>query len=315
MANSQINQFNNPAFLSKIQEKAFEYYKHNQLWEISQLADKLEEGLRANAALANSSPELYSSYLETLLWLRLASFAIYDNDTCLDLIKKHFLDAAKFGLDFNQLMNIKMYSIPDLAWPDFAQDCIRMLKENKQRIGSRPLEIQGEETPKAPAVQNWLMDYNRTFSIDKQSEIQRSQYLGQNPNTRDLVQQEKNYLMNLLKFYDNLKPLPPSMLGETPASSFQHPSAKQELPAAQAFPPYSSYSKIRPINPILPAEPEIPAPKPIFPQRNIYQEPEAPIRKPLSLKQDFFSEPPSPSQTQPRIEGNIIDLKNQLKDQ
>lgn len=283
MTQSNEQQLNNPALLEKIEDKAQEYINHGQTWEAKLLADKIESRVMSLPELAIKNPTTYNSYLQIILRLKLASFSVYDDVTCLNLIKTNFLDASKFGLDFNKLMNIKMYSIPVLVWPEFAQQCIGALKSNSQRIGQKPLEIKGEESPKAPIIQNWLSDYDRTYNIDKQTELQRSQYLAQSLNARNLNEQERNWLLQLLRFYDNLKPLPAAMLEEKPKEAKTPMPSAMPTPSVQPLPP-SSF--IKPVDQ------------------------SGPVKPPKT-----FSPPTYPAQGQPKIEGNIVDLKNHSDNQ
>lgn len=207
-------QLNNSNILFKAREKADEYLSRERAPEAKKLAGRIEAGLQAAPDLASSQPDLYRGYLRVILKLKLVAFSVYDNNTSLALIKNHFLSAAKLGIDLNETIDLKMYSLPAAAWDNFSQNCIRALKENQQRLGSKDIIIQGENNPVSPTISNWLRDYDRTFGSDKQSDINQRKYLSQNPNVKKLNDQEKNWLLNLLTFYDNLKPLPRNELSK-----------------------------------------------------------------------------------------------------
>jgi hypothetical protein len=163
-------------------------------------------------AMAASAPEIYSQYQKMIIYLRLVALMALDNNAVLELIQKNYLDSFDAGLDLNERMTGKMYSIPDLVWPEYAEQLAYALKQNIQKIGQKSLIISGETEPKTPTIQSWLSDYDRSLGPDLRSNIQQEEYLAKNPNAKLLSENEKAKLRNVLRFYNNLKPIPAAVI-------------------------------------------------------------------------------------------------------
>ena len=65
------------------------------------------------------------------------------------------------NIDINERMTGKLYMVPEMVWPEYAQATIEVLRQNIQPIGSRLLAISGEQTTHPPLIKYWLMDYDR----------------------------------------------------------------------------------------------------------------------------------------------------------
>ena len=171
------DQFSRPETLQAVKAEAFDLVDHLMVPESKKLAAQLEDRLKTMPTMAASAPEIYSRYQKMVIYLRLVALMALDNNTVLELIQKNYLDSFDAGLDLNERMTGKMYSIPDLIWPEYAEQLAYALKQNIQKIGQKPIIIKGETSPQAPTIQNWLADYDRTLGPDLKNDLEQEEYL------------------------------------------------------------------------------------------------------------------------------------------
>jgi len=318
------NQFNQ----EKFQEIAQEIIWTENISRARDLIIKIENLLKEKPDLLVSQPKLYQYCQDILIKLKFIALTTLPDQQVLVLIKEHLLNALKTGIDVSRILEINLRSRPVFARGEFKKGTRQALKENQQKIGSQSLTIKGKPTPQPPTLKNWLLDYDKETGTKKHSELEREQYLAQNPNVRKLEQTEKDLLRKVLKFYDNLKPIPVSQVAKwiktardkgliPPLEESEAEAVSPTLPPGAPPETFSPRPKIthpltprpladRPTPPStaqpIPAEPipqSPPEPEPVEPRpsrRDIYQEP--------------VVEPAKPGQVEPKIEGNVVDLKN-----
>jgi hypothetical protein len=195
-----------PAVFEKTKRAFLECQERALIPESHRFADLLDK--KIGITLQTTNPELYREYQEIIICLKFISLSLLDKKTLLSLVENHALDAFKNSIDLNERMTSRMYAIPELAWEDEQQEILEALKENTQKLGSQTITLKGDTVPVNPLVNNWLADYDRTFGPEKQDNIKQQQYFTQNPNAKLLKEEDKKLLVQLIKFYDNLKPLP-----------------------------------------------------------------------------------------------------------
>lgn len=344
-----------PQIYEEIKEAAFELVDHLMAPEARQIANELER--KIGPALQSEAPDLYRKYRQIVICLKFVGLITLDKETFLKLIQFNLLEALYNRIDINERMTGRMYILPAGAWLDETEQALKVLKQNNQWLGSQKIVLQGDSETSVPSIKNWLTDYDRTFGPEKHSALERQQYLAQNPNVRLLSPLEKNALQMLLRFYDNLKPIPIQTLNEyfaaagisdadfiaagqgetspdrsktTAGYSEEKPTVSRSVfeaaptslssapPAATSpfqpkeSPPYQSTPTAPP-----PSAPPAPAagPPPSNYQPPRYQPPARPdtYREPVAAE-DLAgpAKPPAklPQKPGPRIEGNIVDLKD-----
>jgi len=150
----------------------------------------------------------------------------------------------------------------------------------RQLIGAQPIKVADFEAPVHPSVKNWLKDYIQQKGAGYHSTMERSDYLYRNPHAQKLDGEDKRKLNQILKSYDENAPLSISLEG------------KEILFEEEASQKPVQPSPVGPLSPS-PLEPVETEPS----RRDIYQEP--------------IEEEPRPGQVEPRIEGNVVDLKGE----
>src|SRR4030042_5605202 len=166
-------QFIRPEALEAAKQEVFDLIEHLMVYEGRILADEIEQKLSAPGLQTRAPKEIYQQYQQLAIYLKLMATVSLDNNTVLDLIQNHYLDSLEAGIDMNERMNAKMYSLPTLAWTEYATQLIHALKQNTQPLGNQPIVIKGANEQTQPTVKNWLADYDQTYAPDKQTSIQR----------------------------------------------------------------------------------------------------------------------------------------------
>ncbi len=320
--NQLINQlteysFSNPELLAQIKAETEDLIDHLLAPEAWRMTLQLEQKLKELASQEVSQPQTFNQYGQILIKLKFVALFIWDNDTFFDLIRNQIVDILGSEIDINERMTGKVYIAPDLAWPGIAQQTIGALRQNSQPIGGQQLIIKGEPGPRPPLVKYWISDYERIFGIQKHSLIEQAQYFAQSQNYQNLNGPDKIKIGQLLKFLDNLKPLPlPRELAteedkellpliaqprQKGGEEFYFEREEKEIPELQ----YPQPSPPTPEQKITPSAPQAsPAtPPPSLPtQKDTFREPITP---------KDLTGPQAPQRPAPRLNGNIIDLKGQ----
>lgn len=298
-----------------LRQQALYLIDHLLAPEAYQIALSLEQKIDEFAAQAPFAPKIFAFYRKILIRLKFVSLMIWDNDIFFDLIKNHLADILGTEIDINERMTGKLYSVPDLAWPETAWQIIEALRQNSQSVGSQPLIIQGEPAPRPPLIKYWLLDYGRTLGSQRHENIERAQYFAKSRNYQNLNEADKIKVKQLLEFYDNLKPLP--LLPEEIAAEQETEEEYRPLIALPRQKGESDFYKQE-------EEPYYPAPQEPPPQK-IYKPPTpSPASPPPLPKKDTFREqvqdedlagPQAARRPAPKLDGNIVNLKDFKNDQ
>lgn len=333
IATTTEDQFLRQETFNAVKAEALDLIDHLMTPEARKLAEQIEDKLRVFPNLRLQSPEIYRQYAKLIVWLKITAIPSLDDDTVLRAVKFCFMDSFDAGLDLNDRMTGKMYSIPDLIWPDFALKLIGALKENTQKLGGQMITVSGETSAAPPTISNWLSDYDRTMGPEKHSPAQQQDYLFSNQNATRLNQQERAKLTNLIKFYNALKPFSIKAITETikkmglaeelgiesegdePIQEIPRPSAflqqayeqensETEAPPVNASPEPASSNQSQPRAPQPPPRPAVQPPRQTQ-ASDSYREPVA--------EQDLAGpiKPAPPAlKPGPRMQGNVVDLKD-----
>lgn len=277
--------------LKIIQEKAKPIFEHLQRKKALEWARQLE---RPVADLEMTDQSLFAQYQQLITQLKwVACPLIKDDQEFLELIEKYFLEGLVLDVNLIDLVTTKLELQFGVDLKETIDEILSALRKNKQRLGSQPISIKGESAPVRPWVRNWLNDFIGSVKVKNPSQVEKADYLFNNQNAKNLSESDRETLGNLLTFYNTFKlytdglivrekgaPARPSPLA-TPSPSLSQPAT---LPAQPS-----------PIRPLPPSPPEPSKPEePV--RRDIYQEP--------------IGEEPRPGQVEPKIEGNVVDLKN-----
>jgi len=347
---SELNQssFNNPELLAKIKTEAQDLIEHISAPEASRMARELERKLNELAALQVSAPQIFVQYQMLLIRLRFLSLANWSDAVYFDLIKNHLSHILGSDINISDRMTGKLYMIPESVWPDVAEQTLEALRQNIQPVGSRQLIIAGEQNTHPPLIKYWLLDYDRHLGKQRHENIERAKYFTDSRNYLALNDLDKLKIQQLLEFYDGLRPLPlpeeelrrpreegtpavaiPRQRGEEgefdfreeeeptfpypgqeaePSAAAYQPPATKSAPANQSSPRPSAPPSGLPTNqpaspaPSRPSAPPPPPPPPSVPQqKDTYRE---------QVETADMAGPQAPSKPAPKLNGNVINLKD-----
>jgi len=169
-----------------------------------------------------------------------------------------------------------------------------------QDITSRPIKLPDSDMAKLPNIRNWITDYRHFLANSPGQEIPlvRTKYLYDSPNGKSLSEKERMIVGAMLKSYDEYTRLPFSqetgrlMTEKIEAGTIQEPPQVQ---APQNTPPQPSISP-RPIPTLIQTPPAA------------NQNSNSTYREKVS--DEDMSGPQMPKKPEPRLDGNIINLKD-----
>ncbi|MDB4940404.1 MAG: hypothetical protein JWO40_829 [Candidatus Doudnabacteria bacterium] len=149
-------------------------------------------------------PQLYESYQNYWVKLAFATFVLLESVDQDSLLKTRFLNAVNEGINPDDLIK-QFYNFYESD--EFVKQVFRSLavdlEQNTEQFGAMPIEIEGRKM--LPTLKYWIMDYSKFPSkVAKRGSIERLNYINQSSNTRSLPQMQRQTLLRILKFYDDL---------------------------------------------------------------------------------------------------------------
>lgn len=232
--------------------------------------------------------------------------------------------------DASELMNkIAIIAVSDShAQPIIKKPFRLAVQENKevlnQILTTDPIKIAEFEQPVRPTIKNWLSDYIKHKGTGYHDELERSDYLYKSLNAINLPGEERAKLAKILRAYDEDSEVPIS--SENKLILIEELAKKEAppLPKAVTPTPAPTPSPVQPPStpppPATPTPQPPPAPRPIVPPPT---PPPTPTSLPPSLPRtdpDTYREPVSEedlegplkplTKPQPKLNGNVVDLKN-----
>ncbi|OGZ37996.1 MAG: hypothetical protein A3A94_01445 [Candidatus Portnoybacteria bacterium RIFCSPLOWO2_01_FULL_43_11] len=290
-------QLKDPTIFEKIRRLTEDIVWHILTKEAYNLALNLEKSLEA-ANLKAIAPKLTQEYESIIIRLKLTALPMLSDEESVKIVREHFLEGLGPEIDIKNRLTAKLFSLPLTPRDEIRQELQIAIQDNRQRIGSL-------------AISQWLTDYNNFSHPDQRTNISPREYLLQSRQVSGLSEEDKNKLYTLFHVYDHLL-LVTSIMSEEemneiiknslpsdvkkPVSPLQ--KVPSPLPKTKTLPPPAQPPSTIP-SPSQPLKSSIPPyqfPKPTFSGRDLYKEP--------------IEEPPMPGRVEPRIEGNIVDLKN-----
>ncbi len=195
--------------------------------EIKEFLDYFSEKLNLEGrAIETANPTLYEKYQSYWVLLAFKVFSAIESADQENLLKTRFLSAIQVGFDPEQLIrdyfsNYQNMELIQETFKAFAKN----LEQNNEQFGNIPIEIEGRKL--LPTLKYWLSDYSKFPSkVAHRGSIERLNYINQSVNTRALPQTQRQLLLKILKFYDDLinptRPIPKIQ----PPAGFTRPIAK-----------------------------------------------------------------------------------------
>ncbi|MBI4262140.1 hypothetical protein HY624_01290 [Candidatus Uhrbacteria bacterium] len=157
--------------------------------------------------------EQYESILLRLEWHRLF---LLDDEAVDALLRTSLLRSLRAHMLVRDAIDWRFRFYLDLM--QFGKErkkIVQSIRENRELIGSTPLQVAGEEAnTQPPTAKQWLNEYERSFERGKvRSKVDRVTFVNTNMNTRRLNTQERTLLLDLLDLYDGIV-FPPEVYEE-----------------------------------------------------------------------------------------------------
>ena len=299
-------QLKDPVVAEKIKKLAGDIIRHMMTKEAYNLFLNLEKSLAA-VNLKTAFPKLAQEYERLVIQLKLTALPMLNNEETVRVIKEHFLESLevnifngfKVNIDIENRLTAKLFSIPLTPRDDLRQGLQSAVQNNQQKIG-------------ALTISQWISDYNNFSHPDQRTNISPREYLLSSRQVSGLSEEDKNKLYTLFHVYDHLLLVTPVMseeemreiIGSPARSPVQKPMPTK--PEKQALPLTAQPHPLPPL-PVRPPMP--PSTQPPPPLSSAYES-----RRTIRLRDDRYLEPieemSRPKQTEPRIEGNVVDLKS-----
>jgi|GEM_PF-5010925 len=214
-------------------------------------ARKLESRSRE---IADSSPEIYKQYEKLAAQLKFIALPFLTDEQIFDLIEKHSLKVIRAGIDIKRKISAYLTSRSVFVRDQIKRNILASLKRNQEKLENKTL---GE----------WLLAYDKFAGARRNTSIERTKFLTQDPEAKNLSEESKQHLSKILELYDNLKitiPLPVIGVSEITLKEY-FSELNVPLPTIAPMP-------IKPIIPIKPikakeSKPKQPEIKPTPPPR------------------------------------------------
>lgn len=295
--------------LKRLQEKAFPIFEYLQRKDALELVRQLE---KLAPGLAPTNPGIQKEFQKLIAQLKWVACPIIQNDQeFFDLIKNHLLEGLELDVDLSDLVTDKIALQFGIDERESFSGVVSAIRANEQEIGSQPITIQGQTLSVRPSIKNWLLDFIKSTASQYPTKMEESNYLFSNPNAKNLSEKEKTILGKVLDFYDNFKTVADQWAIEEREGQIVSPPAERPAPSptpGPSPPPVEKPATWKPsfqeearLPPTPPAPPAAPPPAPPPPEsKDVYKEP---------ISQEDVAGPPGARRVEPRIQGNIVDLK------
>lgn len=171
------------------------------------LAEDLRRLLKEDERENNLTEEEKANYKNFLARLQLQALSLFSEEEIAEFFKKNFLKMANDPeISLYDRFKSKQLAMPYEFAEDFLLQIIEALRKNEETIGKERIFVSGNPEPQVPTAANWLLDYDRTYGTEPQSDLTWLEYINSGANANRLGAKEKETLRKLLKFYEFLKP-------------------------------------------------------------------------------------------------------------
>jgi len=301
--------------LKIIREKAEPIFEHLQRKKALDWARQLEKG---TASLEKSDPGLFSQFQKLIAQLKwVACPLIKDEREFANLVRQHSLEALSLDFSLVGLATAKFELLFGVNLRENITGLLSALKANQQLIGTQPIKIRGESNPVQPTIENWLIDFLAETKTKNPTQVEEADYLFNNQNAKNLSEEERKKLGKLLTFYNTFKlyadglllrekefqsaksteSRPTPAVGRQPGQAMPRPTPAKAKSAEASRPAQPKITQVKPAAPAKPAEPKTA-------EQDAYREP---IEESTSEPESATESEPS----EPKIDGNVVDLKGQ----
>jgi len=208
--------------------------------ECKDLANYIGTVLQDYSGQLQANPQMFDTY--QAYWHRLAfrGFINLPANIKSDLLQRRVLFAVSKGFDPDYFIFKYFDVIGDSAQVrNIFAGFVKLLEQNTETLGGASLTI--EDKKYLPQLKNWILDYAKYPSLNaRRGSIDRLNYINQSPNVRALTQGQRQVLLRVLKFYDDLlNPEQPALVQDQEDPVYDvvpRPKQNAEVPGQFAVP-------------------------------------------------------------------------------
>lgn len=187
-----------------LKQEADEQLASGYMADQSDLVNYISESLVNHPQLAAQNPKRYDELQKYWAFLAFAALPSYKRADQANLLQKRLLYAMQKGYDPDDFLR-EFYSIYESY--DFIKDQFQTyakdLEANTETFGTQPIDVEGKRV--VPQLKNWILDYAKfPQKVARRGTVERLNYTNQSVNTKSLPQGQRQLLMTVLKFYDDL---------------------------------------------------------------------------------------------------------------
>lgn len=192
--------------LGDFKQQALDAISYFDIKEAREAARELEFQLKKLSEKSGSEKEV-QEYSSLLIRLKLLTLPLLRDEEANRLVKEKVIEILNDSdMDLAERIETRQLTVPSLLrYEAVNQPIIEAIHHNEETVGKERIFVSGNPEPQVPTVANWLLDYDRTYGTEPQSDLVWLEYVNSGANASRLGAKEKETLRKLLKFYEFLK--------------------------------------------------------------------------------------------------------------
>lgn len=196
----------NNIVLEQLKQQAQKVISYLEIKEAHDLAKEIEFQLKKGEESGNKIDE-NEELSKILVRLKMLRLALLKDEEVPQLIKENVMEMLNDpDLDLVERIEARQLTVPEsLRYELVNQPIMEALRKNEQEIGNAKIFIEGMPEAVPSTLENWLLDYDRTFGTEPQKDLNWLNYVGMGKNSARLSQEDKEILRKVFKLYEFLK--------------------------------------------------------------------------------------------------------------
>jgi hypothetical protein len=197
----------NTKIFEQNKQKALDAISYFDIKEAREISKELEFQVKKMSETAGNDKEI-EECSALLTRLKILTLPLLADEEVMRLIRMRAVEMLRDAdLDLAERVETRLLTVPPLLRYEMVnQPIIEALHKNQETIGDERIFVSGNPEAQDPTVENWLLDYDRTFGTGPQKDLVWLEYVNSGANAARLETKEKEVLRKLLKFYEFLKP-------------------------------------------------------------------------------------------------------------
>ncbi len=217
-----------------IRESAEDCLEFGTVQDKMDYADYISGILSQDAAgLSKSNPEIFDKFEDIWALLAFGAFIVYPSADQDNLLRTRLLFAVQSGFNPDDLIRQYYYFFNSDDFITYNLKLfVKSIEQNSESLGDFPIVIEGKKM--LPQIKYWALDYSKYPSlVAKRGSVERLNYANRSQNVAQLTQIQRQNLLKILKFYDDLQNPERPLANSKPARTPQPAAAVRQKPPVQ----------------------------------------------------------------------------------